>query len=90
MKLPSLVNLCVQGEVVSDDGAEVGELADSIEFVVKRVKTPTYLGWTLAADGELDAEVTRRVQSGWKNGKRGSGVLCDRTMNEKIKGRCMG
>ena len=29
-----LVDLCVQGEVVSDGGAEVGELADSIKFVV--------------------------------------------------------
>ena len=34
---------------------------------VKRVKTLTYLGSTLAEDGELDAEVTHRVQSGWKN-----------------------
>ena len=29
-----LVGLCVQREVVSDGGAEVGELADSIEFIV--------------------------------------------------------
>ena len=53
---------------------------------VKRVKSFTYLGSTLAEDGELDAEVTRRVQSGWKNRKIVSGVLCDR-MNVKIKGR---
>ena len=53
---------------------------------VKRVTTFTYLGSTLAEDGELDAEVTRRVQSGWKNRKRVSGVLCDR-MNVNIKGR---
>ena len=38
------------------------------EETVKRVKTFTYLG-----DGELDAEVTHRVQSGWKNWKRVSG-----------------
>ena len=37
---------------------------------VKRMKTFTYLGSTLAEDGELDAEVTHRVQSGWKNWKR--------------------
>ena len=52
---------------------------------VKRVKTFTYLGSTLADDGELDAEVIHRVQSGWKNWKRVSGVLCDRRMNVKIK-----
>ena len=42
---------------------------------------------TLAEDGELDAEVTHRGQSGWKNWKRVSGVLCDRRMNMKIKGK---
>ena len=54
---------------------------------VKRVKTFTYLGSTLAEDGELDAEVTHRVQSGWKNWKSVSGVLCDRIINAKIKGK---
>ena len=54
---------------------------------VKRVETFTYLGSTLAEDGELDAEVTSRVQSGWKNWKIVSGVLCDRRMNVKIKGK---
>ena len=33
------------------------------------MKTFKYLGSTLAEDRELDAEVTHRVQSGWKNGK---------------------
>ena len=54
---------------------------------VRRVQTFTYLGSTLAEDGELNAEVTHRVQSGWKNWKRVSGVLCDRRMNVKIKGK---
>ena len=54
---------------------------------VKGVKTFTHLGSALAEDGELDAEVTHRVQSGWKNWKRVSGVLCDRRMNVKIKGK---
>ena len=55
---------------------------------VKRVKTFTYLGSTLAEDAELNAEVTHRVQSGWNNWKRVSGVLCNRGMNVKIKGSC--
>ena len=54
---------------------------------LKRVNTFTYLGSTLAEDGELDAEVTHRVQSGWKNWKRVSGLLCLRRMNMKIKGK---
>ena len=50
------------------------------------MNTITHLGSTLAEDGELDAEVTHRVQSGWNNWKRVSGVLCDRIMNVKIGG----
>ena len=49
---------------------------------VKRVKTFTYLVSTLSEDGELDAEVTQRVHSGWKNWKRVSGVLCDMIKGE--------
>ena len=63
---------------------------------VKRVKTFTYLGSTLSEDGvestlsedgELDAEVTHRVQSVCENWKRVSGELCDRIMNVKITGK---
>ena len=34
---------------------------------VEGVKTFKYLESTLAEDGELDAEVNHRVQSGWRN-----------------------
>ena len=51
---------------------------------VKRVKTFKYLGSQLAEEGELDAEVN---QSGWRNWKKVSGVLCDRRMKVKIKGK---
>ena len=54
---------------------------------VNRVKTFTYLGSTLAEDGELDAEVAHRVQSGWKNWKIVSGVLWHRIIKVKIKGK---
>ena len=56
---------------------------------VKRMKTFAYLGSTLAKDGELDAEVTHRVESGWMDWKRVSGVLCDRRMNVKINGKVL-
>ena len=46
-----------------------------------------YLGLTLVEDAELDAEVTRRVQSGGKYWKGVSGELCDRKIKVKIKGK---
>ena len=51
------------------------------------MKTFKYLGSTLVENGELDAEVNHRVQSGWRNWKKVSGVLCDRRMKVKIKGK---
>ena len=54
---------------------------------LKILKTFKYMGSTLAEDVELDAEVTHRVQSGLKNWMRVYGVLCDRRMNTKIKGK---
>ena len=34
-----------------------------------------------------NAEVNHRVPSGWRNWKKVSGVLCDRRMKVKIKGK---
>ena len=41
------------------------------------------MGSTLEENGELDAEVTHRVQSGWKNWKRAYGLECCATGNER-------
>ena len=53
---------------------------------LKRVDKLKYLGSTVAEDGNLDAEITNRVQSGWRNWKKMSGVLCDRKISVKVKG----
>ena len=46
-----------------------------------------YLGATLAENGDLDAEMMHRIQSGWKNWKRISGILCDRRISLRVKGK---
>ena len=48
--------------------------------------TFTYLGATLGENGDLHAEMTHRIQSGWKNWKRISGILCDRRISLRVKG----
>ena len=55
--------------------------------ILKRVDSFKYLGSTVAQDGELDAEINHRIQSGWKNWKNMTGVLCDRRINVKLKGK---
>ena len=44
-------------------------------------------GATLAENGDLDAEMTHIIQSGWKNWKRVSGILCDRRISLRVKGK---
>ena len=46
----------------------------------------TYLGATLEVNGDLDAEMMH-IQSGWKNWKRVSGILCDRKISLKSMGK---
>ena len=42
----------------------------------------------MAENGDLDAEMTHRIQSGWKNWKRISGILCDRIISlMRVKGK---
>ena len=41
----------------------------------------------MAENGDLDAEITHIIQSGWKRWKRISGVLCDRRISLKVNGK---
>lgn len=54
---------------------------------LKRVENFKYLGSTVAENGELDSEITHRVQAGWKNWKKMSGVLCDKRISVRAKGK---
>ncbi|MCJ8730181.1 hypothetical protein PDJAM_G00181210 [Pangasius djambal] len=54
---------------------------------VKKVQEVKYLGSAVQSDGECGKEVKKRVQAGWNGWRKVSGVLCDRRISARIKGK---
>ncbi|KAK3545348.1 hypothetical protein QTP70_004069 [Hemibagrus guttatus] len=54
---------------------------------VKKVHEFKYLGSTVQSNGECGKEVKKRVQAGWNGWRKVSGVLCDRKISARIKGK---
>ena len=54
---------------------------------VPRVKKFKYLRSTAHESGSCEKEVKRRVQVGWNGWKRVSGVICDRRLPARVKGK---
>ncbi|KAK3546997.1 hypothetical protein QTP86_008421, partial [Hemibagrus guttatus] len=54
---------------------------------VKKVQEFKYLGSTVQSNGECEKEVKKRVQAGWNLWRKVSGVLCDRKISVRIKGK---
>ncbi|KAK3569677.1 hypothetical protein QTP86_002626 [Hemibagrus guttatus] len=54
---------------------------------VKKVQEFKYLGSTVQSNGECGKEVKKRVQTGWNGWRKVSGVLCDRKISARIKGK---
>ena len=46
-----------------------------------------YLGSTIESEGGVDCEVNRRSQAGWNNWKKMSGILCDKKVPNRVKGK---
>ena len=63
-----------------DDGEEL-KLQEK-----KRANNFKYLGSTVSSDGRCE-EVRRRIQAGWMSWKKVSGVLCDRKVSARVKGK---
>ncbi|KAK3542137.1 hypothetical protein QTP86_016465 [Hemibagrus guttatus] len=54
---------------------------------VKKAQEFKYLGSTVQSSGECGIEVKKRVQAGWNGWRKVSGVLCDRKISARIKGK---
>ena len=55
--------------------------------MVKKVDHFKYLGMVVSADRSCKEEVRRRMQAGWQSWRRVSGVLCDRKLSARLKGK---
>ena len=54
---------------------------------MSKVEEFKYLGSTVQGNGECEREVRRRVQAGWYGWRKVSGVLCDRRIPARLKGK---
>ena len=54
---------------------------------VERVTHFKYLGTSIEEEGGMEIEIAKRVGAGWMNWKTCSGVLCDKRMPVKLKGK---
>ena len=54
---------------------------------VAKVEDFKYLGSTVHSNGECGREVKKRVQAGWNGWRRMSGVICDRRVPARVKGK---
>ena len=54
---------------------------------VPRVKEFKYLGSTVQESGGCEREVKKRVQAGWNGWRKVSGVICDRRLPARVKGK---
>ena len=66
-----------------DDGEELKLQGEK----VKRAKNFKHLGSTVSSNGRCKEEVRRRIQTGWMSWRKVSGVLCDRKLSAKVKGK---
>uniref|UniRef100_A0A8I7BIV4 Reverse transcriptase domain-containing protein n=1 Tax=Hordeum vulgare subsp. vulgare TaxID=112509 RepID=A0A8I7BIV4_HORVV len=65
---------------------EDGEVSLGGQVVPAR-DTFRYLGSMLQKDGDIDEDVGHRIKAGWMKWRQASGVLCDKRVPQKLKGR---
>ena len=55
--------------------------------MLKRVKSFKYLGSMVEETEEMGNEVNFQIQCGWNNWRKVSGVICDRRVPVRVKGK---
>ncbi|XP_064081905.1 uncharacterized protein C53C9.2-like [Macrobrachium nipponense] len=54
---------------------------------IRRVHKFTYLGSVIDNEGNVEEEINNQIQCGWNNWRKVSGVICDRKVPIRLKGR---
>ena len=57
------------------------------EDIVARKECFKYLGSVMQSNGGIDRDIDHRIQVGWQKWRAASGVLCDRKVPLKLKGK---
>lgn len=73
--------MCTTNEGDDRESIQLGEEQ------IKRVDKFKYLGSVVNAAGSMEEEVKHRVQAGWNNWRAASGVLCDKRVPLRLKGK---
>ena len=73
--------LCINGGINDDETVKMKNTK------VPRVKEFKYLGSTVQESGSCEREVKKRVQAGWNGWRRVSGVICDKRLPARVKGK---
>ena len=55
--------------------------------VVAQKDTFRYLGSVLQKNGDIDEDVRHRISDGWLKWRQASGILCDKRVPQKLKGK---
>ncbi|XP_021992157.1 uncharacterized protein LOC110888973 [Helianthus annuus] len=74
---------CDFSGVADDDDTQI-TIEDQLVPQATKFK---YLGSFVQRDGDIDSDVTHRIQAGWCRWRAASGVLCDRRFPTKLKGK---
>ena len=74
-------------EYLRINGGNNDETVKMEDTKVPRVKEFKYLGSTMQESCSCEREVKKRVQAGWNGWRRVSGVICDRRLPARVKGK---
>ena len=74
-------------EYLSINGGNEYETVKMEDTKVPRVKEFKYLRSTVQESDSCEREVKKRVQAGWNGWRKASGVICDRRLPARVKGK---